>query len=92
MENTKYSNSSLGTKGYWLETPSTDGSSRTWDVSASNRYVTYNSASSSGYDGSRPAIEVLKSEIQYQKINKENTKKNKTINQKKKTIGPSTDF
>ena len=64
MENTKYSNSSLETYGYWLETPSTDGSSRTWDVDALYRSVGYNASASSNY-GVRPAIEVLKSEIQY---------------------------
>jgi len=65
MENTKYSNSSLGTNGYWLETPNAANSNFSWNVLSGNRSVNSSSASYSDNYGSRPAIEVLKSEIQY---------------------------
>jgi len=66
MENTRYSNSSLGTLGYWLETPSATGSYNSWYVYSGARSVfNYDSASYSGNSGSRPAIEVLKTDIQY---------------------------
>ena len=65
MENTKYSNSSLETYGYWLETSHANTSSGSWDVDGNNRSVNNDNASSSGSYGLRPVIEVLKSEIQY---------------------------
>ena len=65
VENTKYSNSTLGTYGYWLETSDAEGSINVWGVSGSNRSVYNINTSNSGTYSSRPAIEVLKSEIQY---------------------------
>ena len=65
IENTKYSNSSLGTYGYWLENPNADYSNTLWIVISSTRRMDRKDASSSEHYGSRPAIEVLKSEIQY---------------------------
>ena len=65
MENTKYSNSSLGTYGYWLETPNAASSYTSWNVNSKIRHVSSNLASTSGNYGLRPAIEVLKTDIQY---------------------------
>jgi len=65
MENTKYSNSSLGTYGYWLETPYAAHSYYVWNVYGGSRNVSTSNASTSGNDGSRPAIEVLKTDIDY---------------------------
>ena len=65
MENTKYSNSSLGTYGYWFETPAAGTSSSVWLAYGNLRSVYRNSTSYSDSYGLRPAIEVLKSEIQY---------------------------
>ena len=65
MENTKYSNSSLGTSGYWTESPSSENSNGVWYVLGSGRKVNSSLASYSSYFGSRPAIEVLKTDIEY---------------------------
>jgi len=65
MENTKYSNDSLGTYGYWLETPYADLSIYVMNVYSQLRRVNDLNASDYVNLGSRPAIEVLKSEIQY---------------------------
>jgi hypothetical protein len=64
MENTYYSNSSLGTGGYWLENPNAANSNNLWRVSSYYRRVSSSSASNSGDYGLRPAIEVLKTDIQ----------------------------
>ena len=65
MENTNYSNSSLGTLGYWLETPYAAHSYYVWNVNASSRRVSNDNAPFSSNYGSRPAIEVLKTDIDY---------------------------
>ena len=65
MENTTYSNSSLGAYGYWLETPYATSSSNVWSVLARYRYVINDRASSSGNFGVRPVIEVLKTDIEF---------------------------
>ena len=65
MENTKYSSSTLGTYGYWLETPHASNSGSVWSVSGSLRSVGSNNASYTSSRGVRPAIEILKSEISY---------------------------
>jgi len=65
MENTKYSNSSLGTYGYWLETPYAATSGSSWFVNGIDRRVNYYNASYSGSYGLRPAIEVLKTDIEF---------------------------
>ena len=65
MENTKYSSSSLGTNGYWIETPSFNDSSDVWYVYGNNRYVKYIEANYSSNRSARPAISLLKSNISY---------------------------
>ena len=65
MENTKYSNASIGNYGYWLENPHSGYSDNAWSVRGNGRYVCGNSVSSAGDYGVRPAIEVLKSNIEY---------------------------
>jgi len=65
MENTIYSNSSLGTNGYWVENPNAAYSDGSWDVNGNTRNVFNSNASYSGGCGLRPAIEVLKTDIEY---------------------------
>jgi hypothetical protein len=65
MENTKYTNSSNATLGTWLETPYASNSNYAWFVYAYIRYVSRNTVSYVSYFGVRPAIEVLKSDIEY---------------------------
>jgi len=65
IENTRYSNGSLGSNGYWLETPYASNSSDVWGVYGDSRSVYYYYAFYTGGRGVRPAIEILKSEIQY---------------------------
>jgi hypothetical protein len=65
LENTKYTNSSNVTYGLWLETATASSSSHAWSVYGSNRSVRSNAVSSTGSIGVRPAIEVLKSDIEY---------------------------
>ena len=65
MENTKYSNPSLATLGYWFETPRAAYSNSSWSVYSFHRNVDWHNAYLSDYYGSRPAIEVLKTDIDY---------------------------
>ena len=65
MEKTKYSNASIGNYGYWLENARSDDSTLAWLVSGSSRDVGYDTAYDAGDYGVRPAIEVLKSNIEY---------------------------
>ena len=65
MENTKYSNSSNGTYGEWLETPHVANSNNVWDVGGYVRYVNNGYANYSSNFGVRPAIEVAKTDISY---------------------------
>ena len=65
LENTKYSNDSIGNYGYWLENPHSGDSGHAWIVSGDNRRVGNGTVSSAGGFGVRPAIEVLKSNIEY---------------------------
>lgn len=65
MENTKYSSSTLGTLGYWLETPRASTSTDVRDVYGDYRYVGSNTAYHLGDFGVRPAIEMKKSDIDY---------------------------
>ena len=65
MENTRYSNSSFGTYGYWIETPLATSSSNEWLVTGQSRFVGQSSAFFWADYGVRPAIEVLKSDIEY---------------------------
>ena len=65
MENTRYSNSSIGNYGYWLENPHSEYSNYAWYVHGINRRVNYTTVSKAEVIGVRPAIEVLKSNIEY---------------------------
>ena len=65
MENTKYSNNSIGNYGYWLENPHSGHSDRAWIVYGSGRNVIVYTASDAGDFGVRPAIEVSKYNIYY---------------------------
>ena len=65
MENTKYSNASIGNYGYWLENVRSDYSTNAWNVYGSGRYVDNHTVNYAGVIGVRPAIEVLKSNIEY---------------------------
>ena len=65
MENTKYSNANIANWGYWLENPHSGYSDIAWLVNGGHRYVIYSTVSNAGDIGVRPAIEVLKSNIEY---------------------------
>ena len=66
MENTKYSNASIGNYGYWLENPHSGTSVNAWRVNGGARDVYSRPVSDDGGGyGVRPAIEVLKSNIEY---------------------------
>ncbi len=65
LENTKYSNASIRSYGYWLENPHSGYSDHAWGVYGSGRYVGSNPGSNAGVYGVRPAIEVTKSNIEY---------------------------
>ena len=67
MEGTKFSNSSLATYGPWLESPGS-GSNDASHVKADYQVLMDNddySVSFDTYNGARPTIEILKSEISY---------------------------
>ena len=65
MENTKYSNASIGNYGYWLENPHSVFSGDAWATLVNKRFVSNPSVSNFVERGARPAIEVLKSNIKY---------------------------
>ena len=65
LENTKYSNANIANWGYWLENPRSGHSGIAWSVGGSRRYVDLITVSNAGDSGVRPAIEVLKSNIEY---------------------------
>ena len=65
MENTKYSNSSIGNYGYWLENSPSGYSDLAWVVRGDERFVGYVTVSDAGLYGVRPVIEVSKSNISY---------------------------
>ena len=65
MENTKYSNDSIGNYGYWLENARSGNSTLAWSVNGIDRSVHCSTVHSAGGYGVRPAIEVLKSNIEY---------------------------
>ena len=65
MENTVYSNDSIGNSGYWLENPRFSNSNGAWDVCGSRRNVNPDAVLYAVGYGVRPAIEVLKSNIEY---------------------------
>ena len=65
MENTKYSKASIGNYGYWLENARSGYSVDAWYVRGNGRLVGASTASIAEVFGVRPAIEVLKSNIEY---------------------------
>ena len=65
MENTKYSNASIGNYGYWLENPRSGDSDTAWFVRGNTRSVYNLAVSHAGGFGVRPVIEVSKSNIEY---------------------------
>ena len=65
MEKTMYSNANSGARGWWLENSYSDSSDRAWNVSGHHRNVGRNGVFNSEGNGVRPAIEVLKSNIEY---------------------------
>ena len=65
MENSKYSNVSIRNWGYWLENPRSGSSAGAWIVDGHHRLVNNPAVSNAGDYGVRPAIEVLKSNIEY---------------------------
>ena len=65
MENTKYSNDSIRNNGYWLENPCSGNSYCDWYARGYHRDVNNHTVSDTGVLGVRPAIEVLKSNIEY---------------------------
>ena len=65
MENTKYSNSSIGNYGYWLENSPSGYSEFAWVVRGDERFAGFVTVSDPGLYGVRPVIEVPKSNISY---------------------------
>jgi len=65
MENIEYYETGSGTYGYWLETPGASYSSSVWFVTGNYRSVNNYRANDTSFNGVRPAIEVLKSNISY---------------------------
>ena len=63
LENTKFSSDKNNAWAWWLENPRFDNSQTVWLVHGDNRYVGSSGASNSY--GVRPAIEVLKTDIDY---------------------------
>lgn len=67
MENTKYSNDSFAAFGYWLETPY-KSLNYVWNVSGQYRKNALYSAGDNSIVGTRPVIEVLKRDIEFENI------------------------
>ena len=65
MENTLYSNPDIGNYGYWLENAQSVNSYAACRVASTYRGVGSYDVSNAGISGVRPAIEVLKSNIEY---------------------------
>ena len=65
MENTKYSSSSLGTSGEWLESPYSSYSNLACNVSVNDRRIGGSTVYFNSYYGVRPAIEIVKTDIEY---------------------------
>ena len=64
FENTKYTDSSRGTYGSWLETPTSSDATSAWLVFSNNRLVNYSNVNYPRI-GVRPAIEVPLEDIDY---------------------------
>ena len=65
LENTKFASNSNSVWAWWLENARSDNSTNAWNVNGSYRYVTDNTFSNDGGLAVRPAIEVLKTNIEY---------------------------
>ena len=65
VESTKYSNASNKAYGEWLENPRATYSNVVWRIDGRDRFVGYRDVANNGYDCTRPAIEVAKSDISY---------------------------
>ena len=65
LENTKFASNSNSAWAWWLENARSDDSSIAWNVSGGGRYVSSGTVSNAGASGVRPAIEVLKTNIEY---------------------------
>ena len=65
MENTKYSNADNTAWAWWLENPHSGSSSAACYVIGYDRDVSIHTVSNAGGYGVRPAIEVLKSNMEY---------------------------
>lgn len=65
LENTKYSDSTLGAPGYWLETPSHANNYNIWFVYGNYRSLSNAYASSKSLTAVRPVIEAPKTNIVY---------------------------
>ena len=64
LENIKYSTSSFA-YGYWTESARSSNFNGVWDVHSYRRYVSNHYVSDASYNGLRPAIDVLKTDILY---------------------------
>ena len=65
LENTKFASNSNSAWSWWLENARSDDSAHAWHVNCSYRYAGSITVSNVGEDGVRPAIEVLKTNIEY---------------------------
>lgn len=65
MDGTKYADSSKSASGPWLETPFASNSRSAWYVSPDSRNVYFGNANTSSSGGTRPAIDVPYSRLQY---------------------------
>jgi len=65
MENTTYSSTTAHGYGFWLESPDSRFPDRVWRIMSRDRGVYSNYVNITGDIGVRPAIEVLKTDIQY---------------------------
>ena len=65
LEKTRYSTSSYATYGSWLETVAIIGNNSNSDAWQVNGYLSHGTANSTSYVGTRPVIEVAKTDISY---------------------------
>ena len=63
MENTKFSASTMGTYGYWLETYYSEENYAAWNIAGTSNCSDV--SGTSAREGVRPAIEILKERIEY---------------------------
>ena len=65
MENTKYTSTNNKASGEWLENPYTSKSNNVWHIETVVRNIVCDTANTPHYFGVRPAIEVVKTDIDY---------------------------